>query len=487
MDDKELALLAYELERRRRMEPLRFFRPNRAQSKFINAILEKHSRVILFPAGNWVGKTAAALTFLGSCIWPAQAEDEIFNHPLVKDWPSFGYPKRARIVSTPKELETIGSIQVEIGKWWPKGKYKPDSELFPRRYSTNTDWTIDLMSYEQALSEFEGATIPLFIFNEPPPESIYDACTARMKFGGKILMPMTPLSDSAWIWDRLVANDGQKGIRVIYGDTEDNCKEHSPNGVIPHEAIQALADSCDPDEKDARLHGKFMHLAGCIYKGFKREVHTVSFHASMLDGKDIYMVVDPAIGKPLAVIWAAVGSAGDILVYDEWPNYEFNRAKDPNFGVEEYKNQFAIKEGILKGQNITRILDRHFGNARRTMGGLTLKQEFGNVGLDFLDSYSIADVSAEVETGILKVKDALRYNESKPIDALNRPKLMISSECINTIHALERWSRNPKTGKPQEEYKDFADVIRYLVMANPEQCKPVSWDIKTLSYGVNNG
>ncbi|MEK7126238.1 MAG: hypothetical protein AAB835_02005, partial [Patescibacteria group bacterium] len=190
---------------------------------------------------------------------------------------------------------------------------------------------------------------------------------------------------------------------------------------------------------------------------------------------------------PLFVIWAAVGPAGDILIYDEWHNYEFNKAKDPNFGVTEYKEQFKIKESVLKGQPITRILDRHFGNQRRTMGGLTLKQEFANVGLDFQDSYSIGDIGAEVETGILKVKDALRYNDKRPVDSLNRPKLTVADHCTNTIHAMERWSRDPKSGKPKEEYKDGADDVRYLVMANPEQYKPVDWDIKSLSYGVNNG
>jgi hypothetical protein len=408
------------------------------------------------------------------------------SHDIFKSWP---YPKRARIVTTPKELENIGSVQTEVRKWWPTGGYKADKagKLYYSIFSTTTGWTIDTMTYDQAITEFEGPTIGLFIFNEPPPEAIYDACMARMKFGGKVLMPMTPLANSAWIFDRLVRNDGKNGIRVIYGDTEENCIEHGKNGVLPHAAIKALEDSCDPDDREARLHGKFSHMAGQIFKTFKREAHVIpaiADHDAFLAGKTIYQVVDPAIGKPLASIWAAVGAGGDVTIYQESPEFEFQGAKDSNMGVKEYAELFHALEGHWSPD--TRILDRHFGNSRRTVGGLTLKQEFGNAGLDFMDSYTISDAGAEVETGILRVKDYLRYDTSKTLDNLNRPRLQICENCRNSIAAMERWSRDPKNGKPKEEYKDFADVIRYLCMANPELEVQRVWEARPAHYGVNN-
>ena len=487
---EEIELLQYEIERRRAFEPLRFFKPNAAQVKFLNAILDPGSRIILFPAGNWCGKTMSAIAALGACIWPNQAEYPIFNVPLFKNWEGQGYPKRARIVSTPKELEMNGSIQVEIDKWWPKGQYTPNrkGKQFYCEFVTNTGWIIDLMSYEQAATEFEGATIPFFIFNEPCPEDIFDACLARMKFGGKVLMPMTPLADSAWIYDRLVSKDGIDGIRVVYGETHDNCREHSVNGVLPHSAIEALERGIpDPDDRAARLHGKFMHMAGQIYKTFSRPVHTFKLDTDMthfLGGKETYQIVDPAIGKPLACIWAAVDATGVLQIYDEYPlGVEFHGSKDSNLTVVDYAALFRAKEEGRKIQ--TRILDRHFGNARRTLGGLTLKQEFGEVGIDFIDSYT-SDDKTEVETGILKVKDLLRYNKDKPIDGLNRPRLMVAEHCTNTIHALERWRRDPKTGKPMEEYKDFCDDVRYLAMANPEIEPYRPWEQRAAHYGVGN-
>ena len=486
---EELDLIQYELERRKVAEPLRFFKPNGSQKRFLKAIADKDSRLILFPAGNWAGKTAGAIAALAACMWPDMAEDPIFSDSTFKDWAGQGFKKNARIVSTPKELESIGSIQQEIARWWPKGRYKPDKKgkQYPCEFRTDTGWVVDLMSYEQHEDEFEGATISLFVFNEPPPEDIYNACVSRMKFSGKILMPMTPLANSAWIYDRIVANDGKNGIRVIYGETEDNCIEHGENGVIPHKSIQQFADSCDPDEREARLKGRFSHLAGQIFKTFDKAVHTFKLDTDLthfLGGKETYMVCDPAIGKPLACIWAAVDATGTLYVYDEYPlGIEFNGAKDSNMTVKDYAELFRAKE---EGRTInTRILDRHFGNTRRTLGGQTLKQEFGEFNIDFLDSYT-SDDKTEIETGILKVKELLRYNKEKPIDNLNRPRLMIADHCTNTIHAMERWRRDEKTGKPEEDYKDFADVVRYLAMANPEVEVYKPWGVKAAHYGVGN-
>ncbi len=484
----DLDYISYELERRKAFEPLRFFRPNLSQEKFIKAFQDTDSRTILFPAGNWCGKTASAIAILAGCIWPDQAEAPIFNNKVIKDWTSFGFKKNARVISTPKELENIGSIQQEIIRWWPKGRYTGNKKgkQYQCEFTTDTGWVIDLMSYEQHEDEFEGATISLFIFNEPPPEKIYDACLSRMKFDGKILMPMTPLSNSAWIYDRLVANDGVNGIRVIYGRTEDNCIEHGKNGVIPHAAIEKFANSCDPDEREARLEGRFMHMAGQIFKTFSRDAHVVKIGDinEFLNGKTIYQVVDPAIGKPLAIIWAAVGDDGAVTIFREYPEFEFQGAKDSNMTVRDYVDMFKrIEEGRPAN---TRILDRHFGNVRRTMGGLTLKQEFSEHGIDFMDSYSIADVSTEVETGILRIRDYLRYNKDKPIDSLNQPRLYIDESCINVLHSMERWRRDEKNGKPKEEYKDFADCVRYLVMANPEIDRPREWGVTPAHYGVNN-
>ena len=134
--------------------------------------------------------------------------------------------------------------------------------------------------------------------------------------------------------------------------------------------------------------------------------------------------------------------------------------------VRDYAELFKSRE---EGQAVqTRIIDRHFAAVRNLHNGLTLKQEFGEVGIDFQDSYHVAENVAEVETGILKIKEYLKYDRSKPLDSINQPLVTIDPKCKNTILACERWARDPKTYKPKEEWKDFVDVQRYLVMSEPE-------------------
>ena len=466
IQENDAEILGLEIERRRIMEPLCFFRPNPAEKRFFNAIADDKNKIIIFPAGNWVGKTTAAIAALGAMIWPEQAEDYCFNAPIFENYSGYDFPKRARIVSTPKELEDIGSIQNEIKKWWPVGRYQAskNKKSFFSEFKTDTGWIIDLMSYEQAVDDFEGAAIGVFIFNEPPPEPIYNACLARRKFGGKVLMPMTPLMSAAWIFDRLVAHDGEDGIAVVYGSTEENCKEHAENGVIPHQAIEDLKNSCDSDEREARLNGKFLSLSGNIFKTFNRNIHVAKEPIIPLPPGDCIehiQAVDPAIGKPLFSLWGYCDNSGYLYIYDEWPDFDFAGAKESKYVISDYAKIFREVE---KNQIRTRILDRHFGN-NRSWTGSTLKQDLDKLGFYFIDSYSCDE---EVETGIMKVKEYLSYNQSLPVSNTNRPGILISPTCKNLIKSLERWGRNPKTGAPYDDcWKDPVDCLRYMCAYRP--------------------
>jgi hypothetical protein len=286
---------------------------------------------------------------------------------------------------------------------------------------------------------------------------------------------MTPLTNAAWVLDELISKpdvsvEGIRGGRVkcVHADIEDNCIEHGINGQLLHNDIVRIVSRYDPDEIEARAHGKFMHISGRIFKTFDRNIHVakqdivppVLAHGGQPVGW--YMAVDPAIGKPLAIVWAFVDASGVVRIYDEWPEQSFHGMKDNGWGVAQYAEMFKQREG---GRDFTRILDRHFSG--RSLGGASLKDEFAEQGITFQDSYHVPDVSGEIETGILGIKDYLRYNQDKPVDALNRPRLEISPKCINTITSMERWSRDSKTGKPREEYKDHADCVRYLLAANP--------------------
>ena len=435
-------------------------------------------------AGNGWGKSEFIVALFAAVMWP-QLAPPCFAHPALMDWKG---PKRARIYSKPAELEEIGSLQTAIVKLFPHGKYavKKGRYSYPNSFKADTGWILDLFSYERDESEAAGPNIGLQAFNEPPPQPLFQEAVARARAGGLIIGGMTSLHDNPWIVDGLFSKADGKDIRVRYGNACENCKQHGKNGNLEHDQIVKILAQYDEDEREARFTGRPLTLSGRIFSGFDRSVHVAKEEIiPPASGVTHYMAVDPAIGKPLAVIWAYVDAAEVVHVYDEYPDGQFHGAKDSGLTVTDYAGIFKAREG---GKEIgNRIIDRHFANARRTLGGLNLKQEFAEAGLHFFDSYNVAADLAEVETGIMKIKEYLRYDKSKPLDSLNRPKLVISPKCHNLIASLEKWIRNPDTGKPKEDYKDHSDTLRYLLMSNPEYEAPRSDDMPTMPhYGVGN-
>lgn len=459
---------------------MRFFVLHGGQEALLDEICRPGGYVIGTGAGNGWGKSKFVVAFLAAVMFPQSAPAEFTKHDFIANWP---HPKRARIISTPKEVEEIGSIQTAIAELFPKGQYeaKSKSKNYPSQYKTTTGWIVDLMTYEQDRGEFAGPDIGLTIFNEPMPEAIWKESLIRARSGGIILFAMTSLLENPWVVDGILGKADGKHIRVRYGSSEENCIKHGKNGHIDHDQLEKILAQYDPDEREARMTGKPLSMSGRIFKGFDRSVHVAAEEFDPpSSGVSLGMAVDPAIAKPLAILWRYVDAAGVLHYYDEYPEFTFEGAKDSNLSVTDYAAIIRAKEQGRAMQS--RILDRHFGIARRTVGGKSLQSEFAEVGLDFSDSYSMDE---EVETGISKIKDLLRWDKTKPQDSLNRPRIRISPKCRNLIAALERWGRNPQNGKPLEQYKDFIDVLRYDVMSCPEVEIASTWTPSSPAhYGV---
>lgn len=463
-------------------EALRLFHPHGGQVAFIDDVTRDGAFIVITGAGNGWGKSEFLVALFAAVMWPALAPD-CFASPALSNWK---HPKHARIYSSPSELDEGGSIQKAIKKYFPANRYEAikGRYSYPQKFIIDNGWTFDLFSYERDPEEAAGPNIGLQAVNEPPPEKLWGEILARSRAGGIIVGGMTSLTGNPWVVDGIFGKANGQDVRVRFGSSCENCIEHGVDGNLSHKNIVRILDQYDADEREARFSGKPLSMSGRILKGFDRSVHIAKEEFwPPSNGVSNGQIVDPAIGKPLAVLWRYVDGAGVLNYYDESPDFKFEGARDSNLTVKEYADIFRSREA---GRTIsTRILDRHFGNVRRTLGGKTLKEEFADEGIEFQDSYTSGE---EVETGIFKIKEYLRYDKTKPIDSLNRPRIRISPRCINLIAALERWGRDPKTGKPMEEYKDFCDLVRYDVMSNPEVEQPVTgWPTSGAHYGVNAG
>lgn len=461
-------------------EALRFFEPHGGQLEFLKLL--DGGFICVSGAGNGWGKSEILAAIFAATMWPELAPPGL-DIPALKNWGN--KPKRGRIYSMPAELDDIGSLQTAIRRLFPTGRYESEKGRYsyPSKFSTDTGWEIDLFSYERDSAEAAGPNIGLQGFNEPPPEPLFKEAVARARAGGYIICGFTSLLDNIWVVDGLLNKHDGKDIRVRFGSSCENCKQHGINGNLEHAQIQRILDQYDQDEREARFTGRPLTLSGRIFKLFDRSVHVASEEFDPpAQGATIGMSCDPAIGKPCAMLWRYIDASGVLHYYDEWPNFPFEGAKDSNLTVSDYANIIRSKEAGRSCES--RILDRHFGQIRRSMGGKTLKEEFSDAGIDFRDSYVMGE---EVETGIAKVKEMLRWDKERPQDAINRPRIRISPRCKNLIAAIERWGRDPKTGKPLESYKDFIDCLRYDVMSNPSLVEPRYWDVQGGGhYGVGN-
>lgn len=457
--DAELAWL-------RENERIQFYEPNEPVEKLIRLAGTASNLLYVLSAANGIGKTTALVNLAGNLIFGPQ--NRFFRLPLFKDWP---YPKRLRFVSEPSQVEEGGPLPTEIAKWWPKDRYQTfkDSKHYISRYQAG-DWVLEVMTYEQEPGQHEGANLGMVMFNEPPPENLWTPNISRLRGGGICVVGMTPLTEAGWFFDKVVPRHEEF---IVYADVEAACKQHGIRGHLEHENIEKMIAEYDPDEKEARIDGKAMYLKGLIFKTFNPHVHVLKQMVHAPANATMYQVVDPHSDKPFACIWAFPDNRGDLYIVDEWPNVDFYKWHNCQLTIRDYANIFRDKEQGL--QINKRIIDRHFAEITHLSGmeRKTLRDEFREIGIDFVPSYQAAE---EMETGIVKVRDYLKYNPDRPIDTLNKPKLFINPHCINTIHSLSKWARDPKTGKVQEGYKDFCDCVRYLCMDSPEIDVPAPYE-----------
>jgi len=448
------------LEWKKENSKFEFYEPNGQTEKFIEVIGQKGGFVNILSAANSVGKTSLVVNIFANLIWPEQ--NNWFSSEFFTNWE---FPKRIRYITDPKLVEEIGPFHSEVEKWWPKGKYEAikSGKQYFSQYKAK-DWVIDVMTYDQEVRQFEGGTMGMVVFDEPPPRSIWHACIARLRLGGVILVVMTPLTSAGWFYDEVVPKHRDK---IVYASMEDACKQHGVRGHLEHDQIQRIISEMDPEQVEARAYGRAMYLSGLIFKNFDYSVHVAKAPLSVPEDAKVWHIVDPHIDKPFAMMWGYWGKDGVFYQIAEWPNQDFYRMRGSVHGIQDYKNIIKQKE---QGWNVTkRIIDRHFAETRNLYSNRTLREDFRLVGIPFDPSYSTKE---EVDSGILRVRSVLNYNVKKPIDSVNCPKYMVSPTCLNTIKGFLRWTFDER-GHPKEEYKDFMDLVRYAMMANmPSRQEP---------------
>jgi len=407
-------------------EKLRYYEPNGKCEEFINMVKSGKVFICLFSAANGIGKTAVGVNLLAHLIYKPQ--NPWFQEGVFDDWK---FPKKARIVSDPTTVSR--TLIPELVKWLPLKQYEASNgtKHFLSQWKVPaTGWDFDIMTYDQDPKEFESATLGYVWFDEPPPLSIFKATVARMRLGGIIVITATPLTGSAWMYDEIVCKP-EKGLReYVHADIEANCKEHGVRGQLEHGNIQAMIANYTEDERQARIHGRFQHLTGLIFKKFNRDVHVITpfrdwSHLAAIEA------LDPHPRNPDAILWVGKDVKGRYYVLDEF--YGKTKLNELAQIIHTKAAKFRVVKRLADPTIF--IKDQHTDTS--------LADRLEELGLEY-DSGS-----KEREYAIRTIEDMLDY-ERKDAEFIKAPMLYVCSNCERTIWEFQHWQWDDWRGRTME-------------------------------------
>jgi len=450
----KLDAITKELDRRQKDNGINYYIPNKIQFCAHRSTV----RTIIFCAANRSGKSVFGAVELA---WHLTRQYPEWFPKTRK----FSAPIKAVVVATSfPVVERV--IEKKIFTYLPKShvlKAKRTPQGYLSKILCKDGSTVDILNNEMETMAFESADWDFYWGDEPQSEGKYKAIQRglvdRM---GKVVLTFTPLIEP-WMKEKLCDKADGKRIEMFVAGIRDNKFDIKGNQILTEEAIQEFEASLDPDDIESRIHGKFFHLRGMIYKNFS-SIHCHEWEYTDPGFKDspVYCVIDPHDRLKHHVIWAFVDKINDIYVDDELM-----------VGGDLQELAAAIKaREHYRGYNMRkRIIDPNFGAKPARVGvNITVQQQ--------LDRYGASATlgNDDREMGHLMVKERLRFDPRRTIDITNKPKLYFHiKRCPETIRSMRNYqylefkTKEDKDPNEKAKAKDAhgADTVRYLVIDNP--------------------
>lgn len=354
--------------------------------------------------------------------------------------------------------------------------------------------------YQQDAQIIEGFKAHITWFDEEAPAKMFETMQYRMvDYHGRIIMTFTTLGGwtpliqdilgkTKTIQKRFAPLVGRElpimqeslsrpGTVIYYFWTEDNA-------FIDTSDFTAKIKGRPKDEILARAYGIPTKSITSIHPGFNQEVNVIS-HDKMpwlnlkkdKNGKEIpykvtrYMAIDPAGSKNWAMAWVAIDAAGTWWVYREWPDYDDWALPGNNSEGKPGPAQKGSKRGIrdyvelIRGMEgdeeiFERRIDPRMGAAEKQSedGATTIISDLDDCGMTVIPAPGV-----DIENGTQLLNNLFAYDDEKPIDSMNAPKIYISDRCVNTIYMFKEHTGQ---GGRNEATKDFHDLYRYLAVSD---------------------
>lgn len=366
----------------------------------------------------------------------------------------YAYPIKGRIVATDYG-KGVGEVIIPFLEEWLDNSLiarKQRNALgIPVKWTMKNGSVFDILTYEQSVDSFEGWKGHIAWFDEPPPRDKYIATLRGLvDYKGRAWLTLTPLTQP-WIYDEIYTIADGKRITVVTTDMRDN-----PH--ISEDAILEFEASLTEEEKEARLHGRFLHLTGLVYKEFDAAIH-ICEPPILKPTWSRYMAIDPHERMPTAVLWLAVDNNDNHWIYDElW-------LKDMD--IEQIAHAINVQEGELKPR--VRLIDPHNDKDPGTFGTKNVRQELMKYGI-FCER-----ANSDPQLGKSRIRSALKPRYS-PLVKTEIPQLRVSRNCSQTIYEFQHYiwdnyRRNKEEYGLKEQVKKkndhFMDALRYIYNWGP--------------------
>jgi len=305
-----------------------------------------------------------------------------------------------------------------------------------------------LMSSEQDDDVFEGSVFDYAWFDEPLRRAIYIAIKRGfLTTGGHLWWTLTPLSEP-WIYDELYlpGKAGKDEHVEIFEDTGE---------VNPYQAPEDTAEfisRLDDDEVDARVHGKFKHLRGRVFKKYDPDRHRVpSFNVP--DHWPVWCSIDPHLNKPHAVLFMTVSPQQKKYVCNEI--YKTCSMKKLAEDIYDVGAQYRLANILIDTSAQIKGWDK---TSARTI----LHEEWRALGCGWRTK--LAQKKNLKTSGIHLINQDFADDE-----------LFIMAHCTRThrelrnqVYKKNKRDEQVKLSEPEKKWDEMTDNMRYVMVEKPK-------------------
>jgi len=280
---------------------LRLYKPNVGQLRFHQC--PKRCRIEF--GGNRTGKTEGGTV---EAMWFVTG-----THPFRMVLPSSGW-----VVSSTFEVQR-DVVQEKFEKylqgvshtvfWRDKQRDYWDRVVIP---TPNGSQTITFKSVDQGRLAFTGAAVSWIFLDEEVPMDIYTECLMRtMSHQGNMWGAMTPVTGVMYEYITEPApGEADPEMWFDYLTWEDNAK------YLPESERRRLLLAIPPEEREARIFGRFVPKSGRVYPQFNDRVHVIE-PFGIPDTWKRYAGFDYGLRAATAVMWVTTDADSNVYFYDE--------------------------------------------------------------------------------------------------------------------------------------------------------------------------